>query len=302
MIGGKSMINKSSVKNFILIGIPTIISGLGVIMALDILEKYKNMIIFIVLLLLIIFTFLLLYYSKQEKEIKDEVENLKSTISSMVKMLNINSNTVISIVKLLENWNRDINKIANDIIKNGSANERDWDYERICNDICVCCKESIMKFTDLDEETDVSVSMIKCYNYNGDEYIKMIAHSSPQTAKPDIFDKEELLSNCQYLFGRLIRDKNRDILALENTEKIQQQFYKPKPNTDLSKYSQYIAIPIICHHNKILGILQVTTKYKYTIMNTEVELKKFSETYLTPFVELFVLIEKIEKGLFVKLN
>lgn len=296
------MINKPSVKNFILIGIPTIISGLGVIMALDILKEYKNTIIFIVLLLLIIFIALLLYYSKQEKEVKDEVDKLKTTISSMAKMLNINSNTVISIVKLLENWNRDINKIANDIIKSGSANEQDWDYEKICNDICVCCKESIMKFTESDEETDISVSMIKCYNNNGNDYIKMVAHSSPQTAKPDIFDKEELLSDCQYLFGRLIKDKNRDILALENNAKIQQRFYKPKSTTDLSKYNQYIAVPIMCHHNKILGILQVTTKYTYTIMGTEVELKKFSETYLTPFVELLVLVEKIEKGLFVKPN
>ena len=296
------MVNKPSVKNIILIGIPTIISGLGVIMALDILKKYKNAIIFIVLLLLLIFVAFLLYYSKQEKEVKDEVENLKSTISSMVKMLNINSNTVISIVKLLENWNRDINKIANDINKDGFANEQDWNYENICNDICVCCKESIMKFVDSNEKTDLSVSMIKVYNNNGNDYIKMIAHSSPQTAKPDIYDKEELLSDCQYLFGRLIKDRNRDILALENNAKIQQRFYKPKPNTDLSKYNQYIAIPIMCHHNKILGILQVTTKYKYTIMNTEVELKKFSETYLTPFVDLLVLIEKIKKGLFVKPN
>lgn len=283
------MMDKPSIKNFVLIGIPTIISGLGVIMALDFLEKYKNIIIFIVFFLLIVFILLLLYYSKQEKEVKDEVKSLKTTISSMIKMLNINSNTVISIVKLLETWNRDINKIVNDIIKNGSANEKDWDYDKICNDICVCCKDSIMKFVDSNEETDISVSRIKCYSNNGNDYIKMIAHSSPQTGKPDIFDKEELLSDCQYLFGRLIKDKNRDILALENNARIQQHFYKPKPSTDLSKYNQYIAIPIMCHHNKILGILQVTTKYTYTIMNTEVELKKFGETYLTPFVELFVL-------------
>ncbi len=302
MIVGEHIMNKPSIKNFILIGIPTIISGLGVIMGFDVLERYKNIIIFTVCALLIIFIILLLYYSKQEQAIKDEVDNLKSTITSMIKILGINSKTIVSIVKLLENWNRDINKIANDIVKTGSANEKDWDYEKICNDICICCKESIMKFTDLEEATDISVSMIKCYNKNGKQYIKMVAHSSPQTAKPDIFDKEELLSKCQYLFGRLIRDKYRDILALENSSKIQQKFYKPKPETDLSKYQQYIAIPIMCHHNKILGILQITTKYNYIIMNTDVELKKFSETYITPFVELLVLIEKIEKGLFVKPN
>lgn len=128
----------------------------------------------------------------------------------------------------------------------------------------------------------------------------MVAHSSPQTAKPDIYDKELLLSDCRYYFGKLIKDRNRDIIALENNTKIQQYFYRPKPETDLRKYNQYIAIPVICSKNKILGILQVTAKYDYFIMGTEVELLKFSETHLTPFIELLILTEKIEKGIFAK--
>lgn len=292
--------NKPLVKNAILFGIPTIISALSIIMALDKLEKHKNIVIIITLLLLAIFLVSLFYYSKQEKDNREEFDKLKAAISSMNKVLGINSKIIVSTIKLLENWNRDINKIANDILRVGTANEKDWDCEKIYNDICVCCKDSISKFTNLDEETDISVSFIKYYNKNYIDYIKMIAHSSPQTAKPDIFDKEQDLSECKYLFGRLIRDKNRDILALENNEKIIQQFYRPKPETDLTKYKQYIAIPIICSRNKILGILQVTTKYNYVIMETDVELKKFSETYLTPFAELIILTEKIEKGLFAK--
>lgn len=130
----------------------------------------------------------------------------------------------------------------------------------------------------------------------------MVAHSSPQTAKPDIYDKELLLSECRYYFGKLIKDRNRSIKALESNVKIRQYFYRPKPETDLGKYNQYIAIPIICSKNKILGILQVTAKYNYSIMDTEVELLKFSETHLTPFVELLILTEKIEKGIFAKPN
>lgn len=292
--------NRPIVKNAILIGIPTIISALGIIMALDKLEKIKYIIILVTVLLLLFFLISIYYYSKQEKNEKEEIDNLKTTISSMMKMLGINSKTIISIVELIENWNRDINKIANDILKIGSANEKDWDCEKIYNDICICCKDSISKFTNLDDEIDISVSVIKCYTINDIDYVKMVAHSSPQTAKPDIYDREQVLSECNYLFGRLIRDKKRDILALENNEKIMQHFYRPKPETDLSKYRQYIAIPIMCSKNKILGILQITTKYKYTIMETDIELKKFSEMYLTPFVELLILTEKIEKGIFAK--
>lgn len=35
-------------------------------------------------------------------------------------------------------------------------------------------------------------------------------------------------------------------------------------------------------------------------MNTKVELGKFSENYLTPFIESFILVEKVEKGIFAR--
>lgn len=294
--------NKPLVKNSLLIGIPTIISAIGIIMALNILKKYSNIFIIITLLFLIIFLFSLFYYSKQEKSNQDEIDELKSAILTMKKVMGISAKTIGSIVKLLESWNIDINKIANDILKYGSANEKDWNRDKIYNDICVCCRDSISEFTKLEEKTDISVSLIKYYHRDQKEYIKMVAHSSPQTAKPDIYDKEMLLSECRYYFGKLIKDKNRNIIALENNIKIQQYFYRPKPETNLGKYNQYIAIPIICSKNKILGILQVTAKYNYSIMDTEIELLKFSETHLTPFVELLILTEKIEKGIFAKPN
>lgn len=294
------MLNKPIIKNAILIGIPTIISAFGIIMTLDILDNYKNLFIISTVILLIIFISFLVYYGKQEDKTINENEKLKATISSINKVLGINSKIVVSFISLLENWNRDINKIANDIKKNGMANEKDWDYEKICTDICVSCKDSIIKFTEIDNDTDVSVSLIKYYNLDDNDYVKMVAHSSPQTAKPDVYDKEENLNECMYQYARMIRERNREIFVLESSEKIKQCFYKKKPETDLSKYSQYIAIPIICSKNKYLGILQITTKYNYTILNTEIELKKFSETYITPFVELLILVEKIEKGMFVK--
>ena len=37
-------------------------------------------------------------------------------------------------------------------------------------------------------------------------------------------------------------------------------------------------------------------------MGTDVDLMRFSETHLTPFIELLILTDKIEKGMFVKPN
>ncbi len=309
-----STMDKPVIKNIILIGIPTIISGIGIIMTSDTLINYKDLFIFITIGLLITFIAFVIYYARLEKKESDkhnllekennekqkQINELMSTIASIKNLLNTNNSIVTSFVSIIEPWTSNINKIANDIKNRGKANEKDWDYEKICTDICIGCKNMIKQFIQISDDTDISVGFVKYYSDNGYEYVKMLAHSSPPTAKPDIFDVQELLSECNYQYERLIKSKTRSILALENNEKIRQCFYRKHDNTDLSKYSQYIAIPILCSKNKSLGVLQVTTKYECKIMETEVDLKKFGETYITPFVELLVLVEKIQKGIFIK--
>lgn len=300
---------KPIIKNLFLLGIPTIISAIGVLISIDAFSSLKSLMYFITAGLLIAYVVIVIYYGKSEKSDKEycqklerENENLKATISSIRNLLNTNSSIVTSFVSVIEPWTTSINKIANDIKLYGKASEKDWDYEKICTDVCVSCKNAIKQFTCIENDTDLSVGLIKYYCENGKEYVKMLAHSSPQTAKPDIFDVQEVLSDCNYQYAKLIKDKTRSIYVLENKEKIKQCFHKRHASTDLSKYEQYIAIPILCSKNKILGVLQITTKYGYKIMETEIDLKKFGETYITPFVELLILVEKVQKGLFMTPN
>lgn len=308
--------NKPVIKNIILIGIPTIISAIGIIMTSDNLSNYKDLFVFITIGLLITFIAFVIYYARIDKKeneesvlLKNEInelqgknDDLMSTIASIKNLLNTNNSIVTSFMSIIEPWTSNINKIANDIKSRGRANEKDWDYDKICTDICIGCKNMIKQFSHINDDTDVSVGFIKYSLDNNNEFVKMIAHSSPPTAKPDIFDVQELLSECHYQYARLIRSKTRSIFALENNERIRQYFYKKHDDTDLSKYTQYIAIPILCSKNKNLGVLQVTKKYGSKIMETDVDLVKFGETYITPFVELLILVEKIQKGIFIKPN
>ena len=308
--------NKPVIKNLVIIGIPTLISTLGIIMTIEALSVFKNFFIYLTLGLLISFIVLVIYYAKLEKneqaefnklenkneELLADIDKLKTTITSITNLLNTNNAIVTSFVSIIEPWTTNINKIANDIRANGRANEKDWDYEKICTDICVGCRNTIKQFSPDSNDTDIAVGFVKFYTENEKEYVKMVAHSSPQTAKPDIFDVQESLTECNYQYAKLIREKTRNIFALESTERIKQCFYKKHPETDLEKYTQYIAIPILCSKNKSLGVLQVTTKYGHKIMDSEIDLRIFGETYITPFVELLILVEKIQKGLFMKPN
>lgn len=84
-----------------------------------------------------------------------------------------------------------------------------------------------------------------------------------------------------------------------NNEEILKIFNRITRNTDLSKYCQYIALPIYCTSNKLLGVFQVVTKYDYIIESERVDLLKFVEEKLIPYSNLIVLVDKINKGLYV---
>ncbi len=212
--------------------------------------------------------------------------------------MNTSNSIVTSFKTLINPWSSKINKIANDICSNGRVNESDWDYVNICSNICVACNSAIKQFAAIENDNFISVSFIKYIKEEQDDYVKMIAHSSFSGSRPDVFEEKELLSACRYQYAVLIRENRKDAFILESNDKIRQFFYKKHDTTDLSKYSQYIAIPVYCTKNRILGVLQITTKYSTKIMDTEVKLRSFSESYVTPFVELLILVEKIQKGLF----
>lgn len=299
---------KPIIKNSILIGIPTIISCLGILSATDELKAYNKLLALITFLLLIVFIGFLIYYSKNEENtnkaldnISKELEKAKSKFYSVKTLLNTNVKIIVSIISLTANWTRNINKLAQEINSKGIADEKYWDYEKICNDICICCNDSIKEFTGIKGD-NVSVSLIRYYTRKNIEYVKMIANSSTETAKSDVFDKEELLETCQYQYAKVIKDHTRDAFILENKDKINKYFHKKSPETNLDKYNQYIAIPIICSENKTLGVLQIITRYDNTIMNSESELKDFIESYVTPYINLLILSDKIKKGLFSKPN
>lgn len=121
--------NKPIIKNLILIGIPTIISAIGIIMTQDFLSIFKNFFFYLTIILLLLFIWFVIYYAKLDKneEIKNneihsknlylqkEIDNLKMTITSITNLLNTNNSIVTSFVSIIEPWTTNINKIANDI-------------------------------------------------------------------------------------------------------------------------------------------------------------------------------------------
>lgn len=76
-------------------------------------------------------------------------------------------------------------------------------------------------------------------------------------------------------------------------------------SSDLTKYTQYVAIPLYCKSGNLLGILQIVTKNGYIIEEDKLKFQQFVTDTIIPFSNLIVLIDKIHKGLYlnpIKIN
>jgi hypothetical protein len=133
--------------------------------------------------------------------------------------------------------------------------------------------------------------------------VNMIAHSSSPSTRPKIYNKPEKLESCSYYYGKILRDENPEIEILLNPTEIIEAF-TPSGNAGsaakLSKYSQYITVPIVCDGNKISGLLQIVVFNDKKIKEDKAQLKKVATAYIVPFCSLILLVNKIEKGLFSK--
>ena len=172
----------------------------------------------------------------------------------------------------------------------------------IFNSICSDCRDFVMNYVGERDTSRVSVGFIQ-YNCEEDiEKVVFLAHSSSDSSKPEKYGIEESLSDCKYHYAALIKDKATDIEVAKNNEEVRRLFRDVNPGSSLTKYTQYIAIPVYCSKRKMLGVFQIVTKHGYIIENTDENLKRFAECNLVPFSELIVLVDKIHKGLYVKPN
>lgn len=291
-----------------LIGIPTVISTIGCIISLlpSVSSEVKNTLIIIIIFSMLVHIIFVLLFSTQDSKIYEEFDNLENENKKLTTILaHIENNlitskfTITTISEMSEQWAKNINSFSNTVTFNQKISDKSWDKIKYFDSICLQCKNMIKQYCSNNDGSKVSVGFVICKeNENGEKYVHMISHSNPESTRPKACKGEEKLSECIYHYAELIRDDYTDIEVAVNNEEVRRIFKNTSRNTDLSKYTQYIAIPVYCTSNKLLGIFQIVTKYDYIIEQSKIELLKFAEENIIPFSNLIVLVDKISKSLY----
>ena len=297
----KSFWENGAVKNSILLGIPVILSVISIIVSIW--KKHVSFFLIVTLILLMVFLISAFGYGRSEKRGRNEqeqkIKNLEDQVTSLSNIKaksDMQSKIIAAYQELTEEYSGSINKIAKSIEERGIVEVNNWSIEVLGTEICKACSRMLIEYTGFSER-DISVGFIETYVENGKQYVNMLSCSDPGSSRPFIYHKKQPIEECIYYYKNIIIAENPDVVAIANKDVIQQIFIKRREGSDLSKYSQYIAIPIICGDNKIIGILQVDVKHDKQIRKTDEELQDFSRAYIMPYGNLLLLINKIRKGL-----
>ena len=298
---------KTWFKNTILISIPSAISVIGVLISIA-----SNIIIKIALVSASIFLMLVLicsviYFSNFEEKIYKELQDEKNRNFSLTNILAHMENdykTVTSEVsafsEMAEKWSSSINSFANNINQYGYVSDKAWDKVKIVDSICVYTKKIVQQYCNNFDNSNISVGYISySKDENGEEWTHMMSHSNPVSIRPNACKDKVKLSECQYHYADLIRDRLSDIEMAMNNEEILRIFKKVSLTSDLLKYTQYVAIPLYCKSGKLLGIFQLVTKNGYIIETDRLKMQQFITDSIIPFANLIVLTDKIYKGLYI---
>lgn len=304
---------KTWFKNTILILIPSAISVIGVIISIITSLIAKIIFIFAAIILMIILIVFVIYFSNFEEKIFQELQEEKDknfSLTTILAHMENNYKTVTSEVSafsdMIEKWAGMINSFANNIKENGCVSDKAWNKIKITDAICMSTKNIIQQYCNNFDNSNISVGYISyIQDPSGEEWVHMVSHSSPMSIRPNACKNEVKLSECIYHYADLIRDKLSDVEIAMNNEEILRIFKKVSLTSDLSKYTQYIAIPLYCKSGKLLGIFQIVTKYGYIIENDRDKMRQFATDIIIPFSNLIVLTDKIYKGLYtnpIKIN
>lgn len=304
---------KTWFKNTILILIPSAISVIGVFISIATSLIAKIIFIFATIILMIILIIFVIYFSNFEDKIFQELQEEKDknfSLTTILAHMENNYKTVTSEVSafsdMIEKWAGMINSFANNIKENGCVSDKAWNKVKITDAICMSTKNIVQQYCNNFDNSNISVGYISyMQDPSGEEWVHMISHSSPMSIRPNACKNEVKLSECIYHYADLIRDKLSDVEIAMNNEEILRIFKKVSLTSDLSKYTQYIAIPLYCKSGKLLGIFQIVTKHGYIIENDRDKMRQFATDIIIPFSNLIVLTDKIYKGLYtnpIKIN
>lgn len=179
---------------------------------------------------------------------------------------------------------------------NGEIRLDAWSKNEIFSFVCDSLHDYICKVAE--KGNDFSVSIIVRNKKNRKCHYLMEARSVNSKGTPNMYNVAVSEKKAKdYYYCKMFKNDNPEPSFL-NQEEIKEKFYFNE-NTNRSKYSQYIGIPVCCSkksENKMFALLQIISHKESIIFNDPDKIRSFIYDIANVYVNFIVLADKIEKA------
>jgi len=289
----KRFLNNPFVKS-VLLGILTLlIGGMFSIMGT---WDYKNDSFFIgkliaLVLLFVAYIVLLAYYSTKETN--------SNKILSLYEKQNKTFEQIMSgLMNVCRKSAGGSNKVIKSIIKNKSADLELWNFNEASFWLCKNIYDTLCEIGNGKEFEVVYDRLDESEKPEKNVYTN--AYANKDMKPPSVYNKKRSISEHKYHDVELFRNNESETEVLLGSDEIDKYFEhenKDKRNKNRNKYNQYIAIPVFCNDDKMVGLFEIVCLNKTNLGTEEENIKEIVSRYFAPYAYFALLLNKLEKAL-----
>lgn len=241
----------------------------------------------------IIYIILLAYYSTKET-------NDRKTVAICTKQNKAFETIMTDLLNLYKKNAEGANKVIRNIINNKEVNLDLWNFDDACVWVCqsvyaLLCIVGVGKdfeviYDRLDEST------------NPETKIYVNSYANKELKKPSIFKERRSIQDDVYHDAELFKLNQSDTEIIIGSEEIDKVFghktkVKRNKNKNKDKYNQYIAIPVFCNDEKMIGLFEIICLNKTYLGETKEEIEEIVSKYFRTYAYFILLLHKLEKAL-----
>lgn len=191
-----------------------------------------------------------------------------------------------------------INECMHEYAVNRQINPYVWSYKKACYSLCAIIYQFVTQLTNND---NVEVSYVKL-NEDIPGEITLFAYKNQTNQAPNLLNiPRNFLSTTAipYFDMKMFKKNCSDTVVLCGSSSINNNFYRTTDELERhpKKYNQFIAIPVFCNNEKMIGLLQIACLDKSSLDNNKDMIEEISNKFLVPYANLFLLLHKMNKAL-----
>lgn len=126
------------------------------------------------------------------------------------------------------------------------------------------------------------------------------SYSNKDSVKPSVYRKSRSIENDIFYDALLFNQNQADTIVLNGASEIDDHFQhasREKRLKNRGKYNQYIAIPVFCNDEKMIGLFEIVCLRKTKLADTKEELEELVPKYFKVYATLMLVLHKLEKAL-----